>query len=61
MLVTYEEFEQVNHVKYIVATIHVHSCTSVQTTVYTVAVNKKLTLHFHFYDRGTVLGRAVKR
>ena len=35
MLVTYEEFEQVNHVKYIVATMHVHCCTSVQTTVYT--------------------------
>ena len=28
---------------------------------YTVAVNKKLTLRFHFYDRGTVLGRAVKQ
>ena len=27
----------------------------------TVAVNKKLTLCFHFYDRGTVVRRAVKR
>ena len=29
--------------------------------LYTVAVNKKLTLCFRFYDRGTVLGRTVKR
>ena len=32
-----------------------------QSFMYTVAVNKKLTLCFHFYDRGTVVRRAVKR
>ena len=34
MLVTYEEFEQVNHVKFTVATMHVHVYFSTNYSVY---------------------------